>query len=273
MSLNNPYSPNFGWKIDPDGRQDRSPGPVTTRRMSPEEIKRYGIAEKVEVEDMNKLDIDEKVLLDICRLHGTGIEGTKEVAKKFNLTDKQATNQIYLRKIRRILHDEAAAKMLEKDQEEKMSEQDVSAINSHEEHPENIAPAGVHHKTKYYIATGYSHKERAEQLASVIKAAGGEVTCEWWTNIESRDPAELAEIGAEEFQGVRDCDMFVCMLPGHYGTHSELGAAVILGKKVILHSVDSHGFDGAVAPCYYQDNVKRLFGSELQLVAEILKGA
>ena len=41
MSLDNPYGINPGWKVDPDGRYDRSPGPVTTRQMTEEEREKY----------------------------------------------------------------------------------------------------------------------------------------------------------------------------------------------------------------------------------------
>lgn len=41
MSLDNPYSMNSYWKVDPDGRQDRQPGPVITRMMTEEEKKKY----------------------------------------------------------------------------------------------------------------------------------------------------------------------------------------------------------------------------------------
>jgi hypothetical protein len=37
MSIENPLSPNYGWKVDPDNRQDRGPGPVTVRKMTEEE--------------------------------------------------------------------------------------------------------------------------------------------------------------------------------------------------------------------------------------------
>jgi|GEM_PF-4129315 len=123
---------------------------------------------------------------------------------------------------------------------------------------------------KYYIATGYPHRGRAKQLGDVIKAVGGEITCEWWLGDESEDIAELAEIGKREFKGIRDCDVLVCLMPGYQGTHTELGAAVILGKKVIVHDIDV-SLAKPLVPCYYQDNVKWIYGSELQLVAELLK--
>jgi hypothetical protein len=180
----------------------------------------------------------------------------------------------------------------------------TSAINSHEEHPQTVESAAAEIKelaeivdkqvteaarkaaekiiyasegeiinykkpVKYYIATGYLHKDRAEQLGEILKAAGGEITCEWWLNVESGDLADFAEIGKIEFQGIIDCDVFVCLMPGYLGTHTEIGAAAILNKKVIIHDVNSASIE-KVVPCYYLKNVKWISGSELQLMAELL---
>ena len=37
---------------------------------------------------------------------------------------------------------------------------------------------------------------------------------------------------------MRDADVLVVLLPGGYGTHVEIGAALALGKPVILHAPD-----------------------------------
>lgn len=59
---------------------------------------------------MKALEIDVNKLLEVCRMHGTGNEGYKAVAKKFGITEKQAENQIYLKKIRRMLTAENTSK-------------------------------------------------------------------------------------------------------------------------------------------------------------------
>jgi hypothetical protein len=126
-------------------------------------------------------------------------------------------------------------------------------------------------KIRYYISTGYDYKDRAEKLANIIKAAGGEITVEWWKYGATNAEDLLAELSEYEFKGIESCDVFVCMLPGYYGTHTELGAAVILKKKIILHAIEPEGFGSNQPPCYYAWNVKRIIGSELDLVAEVLK--
>jgi plasmid replication initiation protein len=116
---------------------------------------------------MKKLDINEQKMVDICRAYGTGKEGVKAVAKEFHLTDKQAENQIFARKIKRRLQEEASAKVQEAVTEEKVTNQEQSAINSHEEHPE-AEPA----ETEEYPDIKGVAKEVSEALD---KAAGESV--------------------------------------------------------------------------------------------------
>lgn len=58
MSIKNPYSQNFGWKVDPDNRQDRSNGPCITRMMTDEEKIKYGLVERKENVQMEKITRD-----------------------------------------------------------------------------------------------------------------------------------------------------------------------------------------------------------------------
>lgn len=148
MSINNPYSLSWGWKVDPDARQDRSCGPVTTREMTEEERLKYGIAGKVEDEvGMKKIEIDERKMLEICRIHGTGKVGTKEVAKAFGMADKTAENQIYQRKIRQKLKDE---------------------INSHEEHSDEIPAEEYPDIEEIAKEVGEAFAEKARESAEKI---------------------------------------------------------------------------------------------------------
>ena len=99
----NPFGISGSWRIDPDNRQDRGSSKCITRKMTEEEKLKYGISVESEGRDMKALNIDVNKMVEICRLHGTGTEGVKAVAKEFGLTDKQAENQIFLKKIRRLL--------------------------------------------------------------------------------------------------------------------------------------------------------------------------
>lgn len=49
MSIENPFSPNFGWKVDPDRLQDRRNGICLSRQMTQEEKMKYGVSVGVSV--------------------------------------------------------------------------------------------------------------------------------------------------------------------------------------------------------------------------------
>lgn len=51
----------YDWKIDPDCRQDRSSGKCVTRKMTSEEIAKYGLAKKEDIDMSVKLDVDEAI--------------------------------------------------------------------------------------------------------------------------------------------------------------------------------------------------------------------
>lgn len=130
---------------------DRKPKPPVVYTLSQEEIEaRYGhikgsgkkpipldTPEEVSIRNskgeddcMKKLDIDVEVLKSICREHGTGIEGARKVAETLKLTEKQAENQIYLKKIKRLLEQEGKEMIQKGIDEQKHEHLDEKPIKS-----------------------------------------------------------------------------------------------------------------------------------------------
>jgi hypothetical protein len=152
--------------VDPDD-PDRVPKPMVEYKLTPEEIaEKYGHIKgdgkkpnipfwksketnvKGEDEEMSKaLNLDEKVMMDICRKHGTGKEGIKAVAEWFGINETQARNQIYLMKIKRKLEAERKLAPVEEVKAEVSvkTDKEISAINSHEEHVECASETPVYH--------------------------------------------------------------------------------------------------------------------------------
>jgi predicted RNA-binding Zn-ribbon protein involved in translation (DUF1610 family) len=115
--------------IDPDD-PNRKPKPIVEYKLSPEEIElRYGHIkgtgkakpivpgdlerywnkkehEEEGEDDMNKIEVDVNEILEVCRIHGTGKEGCAKVAERFGWSLKRAENQVFNKKIRRLLEDE-----------------------------------------------------------------------------------------------------------------------------------------------------------------------
>jgi hypothetical protein len=73
-------------------------------------------------------------------------------------------------------------------------------------------------------------------MKNALKAHGWERTFDWTD--QDYGPERYADVALAELAGVRDADVLIVLLPGGYGTHVEIGAALALGKPVILHAPD-----------------------------------
>lgn len=81
------------WRVDPDHRQDRKCGPVITRKMTEEEIKKYGPPvqkKKARISVLYltrsrppKLKITDEQLMAEIKEYGTDKEACKIIAEKY----------------------------------------------------------------------------------------------------------------------------------------------------------------------------------------------
>src|SRR5260370_27533871 len=101
----------------------------------------------------------------------------------------------------------------------------------------NLAEANL--AKRFYVSSRKDRSAQADALSEVLKARGWKRTYEW-TAQDGKDPDGHAEIAIKELEGVREADVLVVLLPGGYGTHVEIGAALPLGKTVIIHSPDQN---------------------------------
>lgn len=259
------------WRVDPDNRQDRQNGPVIEYKLSPEELKKYenikgdekkpivldvkAMVERREAKknielkgeiDMQERKIDKERLIELCKEYGFGKNAYEKIAEMIGVT--WHTVECYVSKwgIRKMVEQEAAAVVKQAVEEERKQE------------------AG---RTKFYISTGYDNKDKASKLAEVIEAAGGEITYAWWELEYTEDINELAKRGEAELQGVQGADIVIVLLPGRFGTHTEFGAALALGKKILLYNTGEFG----AVPFYHCSSVQQVVGNDMDLVCEVLK--
>jgi nucleoside 2-deoxyribosyltransferase len=122
---------------------------------------------------------------------------------------------------------------------------------------------------RFYLATRKDRSKEADALSDSLKAQGWERTFVW-TAQDNGSADEYREVALKELTGVRGSDVLVVLLPGGYGTHVEIGAAIALGKPVILHAPDRKTLETPY-PCvfHYHPGVKLLV-SEVLNVDEIL---
>jgi len=85
---------------------------------------------------------------------------------------------------------------------------------------------------KYYIATGFARVREHNALRDKLTALGHEITYDW--TLCKDEAGQGPTIASSEIRGVSDADLVVVLLPGKYGTHAELGAALASGIKVFL---------------------------------------
>jgi nucleoside 2-deoxyribosyltransferase len=122
---------------------------------------------------------------------------------------------------------------------------------------------------RFYISTRKDRSAHATALLEALKAQGWERTFDW-ADYSDVGPEKYADTALAELAGVREADVLIVLLPGGYGTHVEIGAALAFGKPVILHAPDRKTLDTPY-PCifHYHPRVKLLV-SEVLDVDEVL---
>ena len=102
---------------------------------------------------------------------------------------------------------------------------------------------------RFYFSTRKDRGAEAGALLAALKARGWERTFDWNEHRGSRTE-QYADLAVAELTGVRDADVLIVLLPGGFGTHVEIGAALALGKPVILHAPDQKTLETPY-PCIF----------------------
>ena len=116
---------------------------------------------------------------------------------------------------------------------------------------------------KFYVATRFSNKAEVRRAENMLRRQLGHEITYNWANQPLLPVTEkiLKESAIEEMNAVKDADYVVAILPGGYGTHVEIGAALAQNKPVFL-VVPNEGllcdqYKNAV-PFYRHPNVYRV---------------
>ena len=88
---------------------------------------------------------------------------------------------------------------------------------------------------RFYLSTRKDRLDQAAPLLDELKANGWKQTFAW-SDQGAQTPGEYGDIAQAELEGVREADVLIVLLPGGFGTHVEIGAALGLGKRIILHA-------------------------------------
>lgn len=108
---------------------------------------------------------------------------------------------------------------------------------------------------KYYIASGLENAERVNAAAAKLDSLGGQRTYDWTAHGDVRKAGEarMREVSEREIAAVTEAELFLALLPGGKGTHTELGAALatISNKRVVLWSETGLEFEAGASSCVF----------------------
>jgi nucleoside 2-deoxyribosyltransferase len=122
---------------------------------------------------------------------------------------------------------------------------------------------------RFYLSTRKDRSAQAAALLESLAAKGWERTLDW-TNLNEVSSDGYADAALAEMAAVGQADVLVVLLPGGFGTHVEIGAALALGKPVILWAPDRETLDTPY-PCIFHYHPRvRLLVSAVPNVDQIL---
>jgi nucleoside 2-deoxyribosyltransferase len=120
---------------------------------------------------------------------------------------------------------------------------------------------------RFYLSTRKDRSAQAAVVSEALRARGWQRTFVW-TDQGDASHDKYAETVVAELAGVLEADVLIVLLPGGYGTHVEIGAALALGKPVILHAPDRKTLNNPY-PCifHYHPGVRLLISEVLEVDA------
>lgn len=128
---------------------------------------------------------------------------------------------------------------------------------------------------RFYIATALKNAERVKRVAETMIRNGHEQVYDWTEHGDIRHEGKerMCEVAFNEIRAVRDAELVLVLLPGGFGTHTELGAAIASrsNKRIILWSEtgDEFNSDGNTVGFYFHSAIERVV-CEFDKLLEIL---
>jgi predicted Rossmann-fold nucleotide-binding protein len=88
---------------------------------------------------------------------------------------------------------------------------------------------------KFYVASSLKNRERAAKLIEELLLRGHTCTYDWTLHGSvAGEFHRYREVAHAEITGVKRADVVIALFPGGFGTHCEFGAALALGKRVVM---------------------------------------
>ncbi|PKR83991.1 group-specific protein [Heyndrickxia camelliae] len=105
---------------------------------------------------------------------------------------------------------------------------------------------------RFYIASSFQNIEMVRELSSKLLENGFQQTYDWTQNDKTVGKEELMRIGTKEKEAVTNCDLFILLLPGGKGSHTELGIALGTGvPKIYILNPDIENQENSLDTTFY----------------------
>lgn len=117
---------------------------------------------------------------------------------------------------------------------------------------------------RFYVASRVGNAALVNQAAECLARCGHERTYDWTRHggVSAEPAARKREVAALEAQAVLDAELVLLLLPGGFGTHTELGLSIAssASKRILLWSETGSPFDGSDGFCvfYHHPAVERI---------------
>ena len=110
---------------------------------------------------------------------------------------------------------------------------------------------------KTYLAARYSRAAEMRGVRDVLEASGHEVVSSWIDAPAAMSPAQRADLAASALEEIRFCDVLISFTGGsdgeRGGRHAEFGAALVLGKRLVVAGPREHVFHDLPQVEWYLD--------------------
>lgn len=89
-----------------------------------------------------------------------------------------------------------------------------------------------------YVASSLDNRENVAEVIRILEQHDIHITYKWHEHGRIDNISILPEIAKKEFDGVKDADFLLFLMPARMGSHIEFGIALALNKPIYIITAD-----------------------------------
>lgn len=89
-----------------------------------------------------------------------------------------------------------------------------------------------------YVASSLDNRENVAKVIKVLEQHDIQITYKWHEHGRVDDISTLPDIAMKEFNGVKNADFLVFLMPARMGSHIEFGIALAFNKPIYIITED-----------------------------------